>query len=271
MRALLQKRLGSFGLMLAFVFGIFFVWRLVSAFAGDDSPSQAFLPWQAITVATFSLLWFVCRRRPRSDTVLHALELGSLCVAGGAATLMCFTISYAARPDAILLLCMTYTLIGRAIMVPSSARRTFVYGVLFAAPFLVSVYSIHRFNHDPSAYTAAADPRLRLDAATLATRWTVIAGLWWVAALVIQTATSNVIYGLRQEVRDARRLGQYTLIEKVGEGGMGAVYRARHALLRRHCAIKLLPPNKFGPESVARFEREVQLTAELTHPCPRGG
>ncbi len=266
MRALFQKRLGSFGLMFAGIFGIFFIWRLGSALSGDDSPSQAFLPWQALAVFTFFGLWWVCRGRQRSEVFLQVMEFGCLCVAGASATMMCLRVSYAARPDVILLLCLTYVLIARAIMVPSSGRRTFGYGLFFAVPFLISVYFIHRLNHDPSIYTAVADSRLRLAAATLAPRWTVIGGLWWLAALIIQTATSNVIYGLRKEVRDARRLGQYTLTEKLGQGGMGAVYRARHALLRRPCAIKLLPPDKFGPESVARFEREVQLTAELTHP-----
>ena len=151
-------------------------------------------------------------------------------------------------------------------MVPSSARRTLLTGLLFFGPFLVSVYFLHLRGHEPLHYSAASDPRLRLPAATIAARWTVVGALWYTAALIISTATSKVIYGLRQEVRDARRLGQYTLTEKLGEGGMGTVFRARHALLRRPSAIKLLPPEKFGPASAARFEREVQLTALLTHP-----
>jgi eukaryotic-like serine/threonine-protein kinase len=63
-----------------------------------------------------------------------------------------------------------------------------------------------------------------------------------------------------------KQLGQYTLEEKIGEGGMGVVYRARHALLRRDTAVKLLTPDRADPVSVERFEREVRLTCQLTHP-----
>ena len=71
---------------------------------------------------------------------------------------------------------------------------------------------------------------------------------------------------VREAVLAAGKLGQYALEEKIGEGGMGSVYRARHAMLRRPTAIKLLEPSKTTDVAIARFEREVQHTSQLNHP-----
>ena len=64
----------------------------------------------------------------------------------------------------------------------------------------------------------------------------------------------------------AKQLGQYALDDKIGEGAFGAVYRAHHALMRRPVAVKLLQTEKMTQTSAARFEREVQMTGQLTHP-----
>jgi len=62
-----------------------------------------------------------------------------------------------------------------------------------------------------------------------------------------------------------QQLGLYTLGDKIGEGATGQVYRAWHRRLQRWCAIKLLP-REVSEHELRRFEREVRLTAQLSHP-----
>src|SRR5436190_12956284 len=62
-------------------------------------------------------------------------------------------------------------------------------------------------------------------------------------------------------------LGNYLLLEKIGEGGMGAVYKAEHRRMHRIVAIKMLPPAMTKDDlAIARFEREVTAAARLRHP-----
>src|SRR5262245_58365937 len=89
---------------------------------------------------------------------------------------------------------------------------------------------------------------------------------WCTVAIVVSAIASKGISWLRNEVRQGRRLGQYTIGEKIGAGGMGVVYKAHHVLLRRPAAIKLLRRDLAGKQDLARFEREAQLTSRLTHP-----
>jgi eukaryotic-like serine/threonine-protein kinase len=70
----------------------------------------------------------------------------------------------------------------------------------------------------------------------------------------------------RKSTLAARKLGQYVLEQEIGRGANGTVYRARHSLLRRPVAIKLLSPDMTNAANAARFEHEVQVTSQLTHP-----
>jgi serine/threonine-protein kinase len=90
---------------------------------------------------------------------------------------------------------------------------------------------------------------------------------------VLTVAPAQILYRLGRQLREARALGSYQLIELLGKGGMGEVWLARHRLLARSTAIKVVRPDMLGGGSreatamtLSRFEREAQATAALTSP-----
>jgi len=146
----------------------------------------------------------------------------------------------------------TFMVSGRVLVVPSTGARTLWLSSASWLPIIVAAGLINAYHPN-----ALGLPPVILQV-----------GVVMLSAVSVALATigSQVLYGLRKQVRQAMQLGQYTLGDKIGEGGMGAVYKASHAMLRRPTAIKLLLPGKNTQLDLARFEREVQLTSELTHP-----
>ncbi len=95
----------------------------------------------------------------------------------------------------------------------------------------------------------------------------------YLLVVVMAYVGARVIYTMGREVSRARELGSYRLEEKLGQGGMGEVWRARHRMLARPAAIKLIRPSfsqegrgAQSPELLRRFEREAQVIASLRSP-----
>jgi serine/threonine protein kinase len=195
-------------------------------------------------------MWLVLRRRrslsARALEVIDVVCLLAICWSFAALG------HFALQPygSYIGLLAVTHVSVTRAMIVPSTPRRSFMLSVLAFSAIVLSRATM------PIIDEMFAQSRGRL----------VLEGvLWSTAGVAVTTVASVVIYGLQAKAREARQLGQYTLEEKIGEGGMGEVYRAHHAMLRRPTAVKLLSGNG-SEDQLRRFEKEVQLTARLTHP-----
>ncbi len=86
-----------------------------------------------------------------------------------------------------------------------------------------------------------------------------------IAIFVFMVVVARLQRQARAAVIEAQQLGQYTLEGKLGEGGMGVVYKGRHSMMRRPTAIKLLHADKIDENSIKHFEREVQITCQLNH------
>jgi serine/threonine-protein kinase len=91
-----------------------------------------------------------------------------------------------------------------------------------------------------------------------------------VVSVIFAYIGARMVYGLGREVAAARELGSYRLEERLGAGGMGEVWRARHRMLARPAAIKLIRPSPGSPERTMelqkRFENEAQVISQLRSP-----
>lgn len=208
-------------------------------------------PWLQLGIAAYFALFAELIARLQLDvSKLRVAEVVFISTSGLLCALLPFAIPGLAQEsrELIFQLSSSQVLMLRSSVVPSSAQRTLWLSGITILPG-IALCVVGRWGAGAPLYAAVPEMLIRCAAP-------VIAG-----ALV-----SRRIYGLERQVAEARRLGQYTLQEKIGAGGMGVVYRARHALLRRPTAIKLVHPQHVGAQALARFEREVQLTSQLTHP-----
>jgi len=261
-----QSRLSTFGCVLACVtlsvvglnlsLSIWFLHR--------PSFNRPSIPLLVAGVA-FATLWLLLRGMPRRPRFVRAVELSTLFVGTAAFSSMALVMDLTASPDMVVRTLLTYMLLVYAVYVPSTARHTLVVAALMTVPLLGSIFLAFR-SWDPALYDPPAAIWPKGQIGDMAYPATLVSAALWAIVVAMAAGFSQTIHGLRKAVRDFRRLGQYTLEEKLGEGGMGVVYRASHAMLRRPTAIKLILPDRAGTDALTRFEREVQRTAMLTHP-----
>jgi serine/threonine-protein kinase len=212
-----------------------------------------------LAASVMAILWIIARGRALSLRTLGILDAVSLILAGLALALM------AAQPDekqlTAGLFALAVTMMARAVLIPSTATRTFTLSWIASAPLLAVSFLFH----EPTALPGFAPAFLKALICLNALLWSVI-------AVTLSTVTSRTIYGLRQQVKEASEIGQYTLEEKIGSGGMGEVWRARHRMLIRPAAVKLITAQALGSASrdpelrLRRFEREARATAGLKSP-----
>src|SRR5687768_6996971 len=204
---------------------------------------------------TMGLLWPLAGRSSLSVRSLGTLDALSIVVACGFLSLM--TMNDGGQILQVLL-ALTVTVMIRAILVPSRPSRTMVLSALAFLPTVVVCIA----RHEPTALLPGFTAHFQKQYMTLNTV------LWSILGTTLATIVSRVTYGLRRQVAEANELGQYVLEERIGGGGMGEVWRARHRLLIRPAAIKLIRPQMFGDPQLLlrRFEREARATAALKSP-----
>jgi len=261
-----QARLAFFGkvvFLLAFTFylvinAVIFSSGLVPLFALLGQHANV---WHLIAASVMAGVWALASVRPWPLWVVGAIDAAALILAGITLSVM------AALPDSeplnAAVLAVTVTTTARAVLIPSAAMRTFCLSWLAAIPIIVVAYVFH----EPPGPEGPFSPGLIRIANTVGT------GLWMILATTLSTVASRTIYGLRKQVAEAAEIGQYTLESKIGSGGMGEVWRARHRMLIRPAAVKLIRPQGLGSATgrdhdvlLRRFEREARATAGLRSP-----
>jgi eukaryotic-like serine/threonine-protein kinase len=194
-------------------------------------------------------IFLALRLRVRAPTPVRVLDIVATVATSVTASVAVSAVPPALKVDVTAVSFFILFFALRAALVPSNPLLATIVAAVSAVPFTLALAGMYR-------RSLAPDP----DGATFAALRAMLGG---VAGVYV---VSRTIYGLRRVVERAVQLGQYVVHEKIGEGGMGAVYRASHAMLKRPTAIKLIAGDQVGKTATARFEREALAASRLSHP-----
>ncbi len=253
---LLRNRLRAAALALTVI--------LSAAFVGNLLSGTYSLWWlRAIILLSLGASWIALRsQRAWTLTQLRAIEstIFGVVVVQASAMMWARMAEFAADGDAMSVIAIKYLFLGAwcllilvyGIFMPNTWKR----GAVIMLPVALLPYL-------SLALQRWLAPEV--DAILAAETFAAPIPLPLVAALVGVYGT-HIINSARREAFKARQFGQYRLLEKIGSGGMGEVYKAEHVLLKRPCAMKLIrPESEADLTAIAHFEKEVKATAKLTH------
>ncbi len=221
--------------------------------------SYVFLGFQlaqcAACVASIAL-WWVARNRRISASRLHTLGLAYEIVICFVLAITTFWSDYLQTGALPGLTWIPVVIILFPLILPGPPGRMLVASIAAGAtaPLALAVLDLlNKVRATPNNYVQT------IFASTLAVGFAVMG--------------ARIVYRLGRDVAAARELGSYSLEERLGEGGMGEVWRARHRMLARPAAIKLIHPSVarhvdigISEQAMRRFEREAQVIARLRSP-----
>ncbi len=256
------KRVAIMSLIFASLWTIALVMNnIVAPLLGHDHKLNMHMAWPypgnliswiglAISLTTFFL---VGRLMDKPKVLLNVSHANMILGAGLVAFLMhWFPVVESSRVSRLCLIIVAYPSI-----VPTPPLKTLVISLIVASM-------------DPFAIWIAHLRGASFQADTFSLIWHILPNYISVGLAMIP---STMIAGLGRQVNRARELGSYQLGELLGRGGMGEVYHARHRMLARPAAIKLIRPETLGAANseaaqvmVQRFRREAQAAAVLRSP-----
>jgi serine/threonine-protein kinase len=211
-------------------------------------------PLGVITIGLSLLVWLgLWRLPPRTERGLDRLTVAL--GLGGSALIAAIEMSHpwasTSHVMGVSMICLWLLLLP--VLSPMSPRRTLAWTISAAA--LGPAFSL--------AFGIAGIPQ----------PGAAVVGYFWLPSLLAAGVAGLSAHALRDARREARVLGAYRLEKRLAEGGMGEVWLARHRLLERPAAVKLIKLSAIAPAGgatreilSARFEREAQITARLTSP-----
>ena len=247
----------AFGFDLVHAFGVWTWYTVTRTSIPEDALAHITFRWVNVACASASAaMWWLSRRQRVSLSGLHSMGLIfeiAICFAIAFTSIWSYYVEHGIVPN---LTWVPLIVVLFPLVLPGPPRRTLAAAVAsgLMAPLALTIL------HVRGAVLATEDDFVR----------TAIASTF---AVIFAYAGARIVYRLGRDVAAAREMGSYRLEAMLGSGGMGEVWRARHRLLARPAAIKLIRQELTGGVMEAgettvtqRFEREAQVIASLRSP-----